>query len=126
MPISCLRKWPYSFNCRATVRDGCARDGEAQAFVSAGLGEDEGVHAHDFAAHVHQRTAGISGIDRRVGLDIDERRIGIDLSGDGRNHTVGDGISQAFGAAEGEDGVPPAARRDRKRGSGRETLCHRF
>ncbi len=46
-----------------------ARDREADSLVSAALAEDAGVDADHFAARVHQRTAGISRIDRRVGLN---------------------------------------------------------
>ena len=33
-----------------------------------GIGVDRGVHADDLAADVEQRTAGVAGVDRRVGL----------------------------------------------------------
>ena len=45
---------------------GVARDGEADSLSGQ---DDRGVHADDFARAVQQRTAGIPGIQRRIGLD---------------------------------------------------------
>ena len=45
---------------------GVARDGEAD---SLGRQDDRGVHADDFARAVQKRTAGIPGIQGRIGLD---------------------------------------------------------
>ena len=43
--------------------------GEADALVAAGFAEDGRVDAHELAARVHQRAAGVAGIDCGVGLD---------------------------------------------------------
>src|SRR3712207_350187 len=45
------------------------RDSEAHALESAGLGGDLGVHPDNRAARVEQRSAGVAGVYRRVGLD---------------------------------------------------------
>src|SRR5690606_705706 len=45
------------------------RDRETHAHVTAGVGEDLGVDAHDFAVGVEQRAAGVATVDRHVGLD---------------------------------------------------------
>ena len=44
-------------------------NGKADAGVLAHAGEDHGVDADDFAVPVHQRAAGVAGIDGGVGLD---------------------------------------------------------
>lgn len=85
--------------------DGGAGNSEAEAFVAAGLRKDEGVHADDFAVHVDERAARITGVDGGVGLEVDQRRIGIKLTRDRGDDAMGDGIAETFGAAEGENGV---------------------
>src|SRR5690606_35183367 len=44
-------------------------NGEADAHVAAGAGEDLRVDADHLAGQVEQRTTGIAGVDRHVGLD---------------------------------------------------------
>ena len=77
-----------------------AGNGKAQTFVSSGRGDDERVHSHHFAADVDQRTAGISRIDRSVGLNINHRRIRFGLARGGAHHSHAYGIAKALRAAE--------------------------
>ena len=102
MPISCRRSCPYCFSCRNTVRAVALGNREAEPFVASRLRHDERVDADDFAADVDERTAGVAGIDRRVGLDVDQRRIGIDLSRHGRHEPMRQAVAQPDRAAERE------------------------
>src|SRR5713226_9594546 len=83
--------------------DDAAGNGEAEALIASGLGEDERVDSHDLAVDVDQRSARVSRVDRGVGLNIDEGRVGVDLTGGGTDHAHADAVAQPFGAAEGED-----------------------
>src|SRR5229473_407123 len=83
--------------------DNAAGNGEAEALIASGLGEDECVDSHDFAVDVNQRSARVSRVDRGVGLNINEGRVGIDLAGGGTDHAHADAVAQPFGAAKGED-----------------------
>ena len=51
------------------VVDHIGGDGETDAVASAGSRGDGGVHADDFAVDVGERTTGVAGVDRGVGLD---------------------------------------------------------
>src|SRR5580704_9625245 len=51
------------------VRDNVGRHGKADTLRTHGLGIDGGVHADDLAGHVHERTAGVAGVNGGVGLD---------------------------------------------------------
>ena len=80
------------------------RDGEADADVAAAARQDGGVDAHQFAAQIHQRAAGIAGIDGGVGLDEVLIAVGVDAGAperadDARGHRV----LQAEGIADGDD-----------------------
>ncbi len=44
-------------------------NGEARAGEGAAAGDDEGVDADQFAMRIHQRSAGVAGVDGGVGLD---------------------------------------------------------
>ena len=48
---------------------GVGGHGEADALVAAATGVDGGVDADDLAIHVDQRTAGVAGVDGRIGLN---------------------------------------------------------
>jgi len=78
-------------------------DGEADADIAAGLAEDRRVDADHFAAHVDQRAAGITRIDRGVGLNEIVIGPGADLTplraDDARRHRV----IEAEGIADGHD-----------------------
>ena len=47
-------------------RDG---DGKTDAHVAARAGVNGGVDAGQMPVHIHQRTARVAGVDRRIGLD---------------------------------------------------------
>ena len=71
-------------NLLVSVAHDAAGDGEADAFVAAGLCVDEGVDADDVAVGVYKRAAAVAGIDGGVGLDVDHR-CRRDRSGGGRS-----------------------------------------
>ena len=50
-----------------------AWDGESQPFISTRLRQNKSIHSHHFAIHIHERTARIPGIDRRIRLDVHHR-----------------------------------------------------
>ena len=54
------------------------------------------------AAGINEWAAAVSGVDWRVGLNIDRRNVGIGLPRDGADHTHGNAIFKAFRIAEGE------------------------
>ena len=62
--------------------DDCSGDRETQTLAAAAFGQDERVDANKIAINIHERTAAISGIDRRIGLDINHRIVGIGLAAD--------------------------------------------
>jgi len=85
--------------------DGGGGQREADAFEAAAAGIDGGVDADNFAGHIDQRAAGISGVDGGVGLQE-----ALELVADvgaifGADDSGGDGGVQAEGAAEGEHPV---------------------
>ena len=82
------------------------RDGEADALVAAGAAEDGGVDADEPALDIHQRAAGVAGVDGRVGLD--EVLIVLDAevaAARGADDARGDGLADAEGIADGEHDV---------------------
>ncbi len=103
MPTSCRRIIAERFQLAEHRSGGRARDREPQTVAAAGLRHDERVDADDFPTDVDERAAGIPGIDRRVGLDVDERRIGIDLSCHSRDQPVRQAVAQPDRTAERED-----------------------
>ncbi len=80
--------------------DHARRDGKAQSFASAALTQDESVDADHMAVHVHQRTAAVARIDRRVGLNIVQRFCGIGLPRHCADHAHRDRILQSLGTAD--------------------------
>src|SRR6266567_1279217 len=56
------------------------RNGEADSFAPAGLRKDESVDPDYVAIRVQQRPAAVTGINRRVSLDVDHRIIRLDLA----------------------------------------------
>ena len=75
--------------------DHAAGNRESQPFVPARLREDKSVYTSHFAVHSHEWSAGISRIDRGIGLNVHHRRIKIGLPRDGRNHAHGDRVAQS-------------------------------
>ena len=65
------------FICSITLHGGVDRHGEADALVAAALRGDLLVDADHVATRVDQRTAGVAGVDRGVGLDAagDDRAV---------------------------------------------------
>ena len=87
--------------------------GKADALVSAAaVADDGGVDADQFAAGVHQRAAGISGIDGGVGLNEVLVAAGaLDIqaaAARGADDAHGDGLADAEGIADGEHDVADA------------------
>ena len=100
MPISCRRSWPYCFSCRNTVRTvalGIAKP-------SPSLPPDcDTMNVLTPTTSPRMLTSGppeLPGIDRRVGLHVDQRRVGIDLPRHRRHQPVRQGVAQADRAAE--------------------------
>ncbi len=92
------------------VHDGSGEvDGhrETDSLIAArSFGENGGVDADQFAAVVHERAAGVAGIDRRVGLD--EVFIVFDAeagSPRGADDAHRHGLADAIGVADGEHDV---------------------
>ena len=80
--------------------DYARRNGKAQTFTSATLAQNESVDAHHIAVHVHQRTAAVARVDRRIGLNIVQRFCGIGLTRHRADHTHRDRILQTLRAAD--------------------------
>ena len=85
--------------------DGGGRQREADTLESAAAGVNGGVDADHFAGHIHERAAGIAGVDGGVGLDE-----ALELMADvgavfGADDSGGDGGIQAEGAADGENPI---------------------
>src|SRR5262249_29887060 len=57
--------------------DGVARNRESESFATPGLRQDERIDPYDAPIDIYQRTAAVSGIDRRVRLDIYGRVLGM-------------------------------------------------
>src|SRR5262249_23994308 len=78
-------------------------DGESDADVAAATAEDRRVDADDLALGVEQGTAGVAGIDGRVGLD--EVVVGplVDVPADGADDADGDRVLEAERVADGDD-----------------------
>src|SRR4051794_22124062 len=93
---------PVSLELFVNSSDGVAGDGKPDAFTTARLRKDEGVHADDVSVHVNQRTTAVSGIDGSIGLDVDHGSSRVDLAGHGANHAHADGIIEAERTAERE------------------------
>ena len=82
------------------------RDGEANADVAAVGRQDRGVDAHQLAAQVHQRAAGVAGVDGGVGLDeilvaLDAQPGAAQRADDAGCH----GLTETEGIADGDDEV---------------------
>ena len=95
---------------RQQIADDVDRDGEADADVAlrARVGVDRRVDADDFAAHVEQRSAGVAGVDGRVGLnDVGEPAVGDRQAAGPRraDHADADGVRQAERVADGHHPV---------------------
>ncbi len=111
------------------------RDREADADV-AGLvaaggaagGGDGGVDADDLAGHVDQRSAGVAGVDRGVGLDgVDVRRLARRVAGGDRPLERGDDArghrgGEAQRGADGDDRVADVQRLRLTEGGGLQLL----
>src|SRR5437867_757025 len=81
------------------------RDGETDARVGAGRAVYSGVDADQQAGAIQQRSTGIAGIDRRVGLDHAANgplRYGLDLAAQGADDAGGQRLVQAERIADGE------------------------
>ena len=81
-------------------------DGEADALVAAGAAEDGGVDADEAALNIHERAAGVAGVDGGVGLD--EVFVVFDAevaAAGGADDAGGDGLADAEGVADGEHDV---------------------
>ena len=84
-------------------------NGEAGAGKRAAAGDDEGVDADQFAVGVHERAAGVAGIDGRIGLDEVAGLARIVAVGIGAIERADDAardgeLEVAEGAAEGQHG----------------------
>src|SRR5580658_6191933 len=73
---------------------------KSKPLVSTRLRQDEGIHSNYLAVYVHQRSARITWIDRRVRLYVDHRRIRISLPGHRGNNAVCHRIAQTFRTAK--------------------------
>ena len=80
-------------------------DGEAEAFVAAGLRKDERIDADEAAFGIDEGAAAVAGVDGGVGLDVAEGIRVADVAGDGADDAEGDGVAKAKGIADGEDEV---------------------
>ena len=83
-------------------------DGDGKADAGAllrAVGGDHGVDADDLAARVEQRTAGVAGVDSRVGLDsvFDQRALRASDRADGADDAPRHGAAEAEGIADGVD-----------------------
>src|SRR5208283_208954 len=85
------------------VADDIAWNGEAQAFITARLRQDERIDADHVTIDIHQRPAAVARIDGSVRLDVDRGTIGIDLPRCRADYSHGNGVLQSQRAAEGED-----------------------
>lgn len=83
--------------------DDSAGNGKVETFVAAALREDKSIYTDHFSIHIYERTAGISGIDRRVGLNIGHQRIGICLTSSRADDAHGDGVGKSLRTAEREN-----------------------
>ena len=72
------------------------RDGEADADVAAGARQDGAVDADQLAPEIHQRAAGVAGVDRGVGLDEVLVAVLVDAgAAQAADDARGDGVLQA-------------------------------
>jgi hypothetical protein len=76
------------------------RDGQRDAGAGARRAEDLRVDAHDLAAHVDQRAAGVARVDRDVGLQQLQVVAGLALLG--ADDAGGDGALEAERRADGD------------------------
>ena len=82
--------------------DDSGRNRKTQPLAPPALGEDERIDAKQVSVNVNERTATISGVDRRVRLNEYHRQLGIRLTIHGTHHAHSDGIAQPFGISERE------------------------
>jgi hypothetical protein len=86
--------------------DGVRRHGKADALVAGRLRVDRGVDTDDLPVHVDQRTAGVSGIDRRIRLnEVLELALRALIDGPvlGRDDAGGDRLRKFERLADGDD-----------------------
>ena len=95
-----------SLELRDHVHRHIDRNGERQPHVTAAAAEDLRVDAHDLAGQVEQRPAGVTGVDRHIGLN--ERDIGIVRQGptQGADDALGRGALQPERCADGKHPLP--------------------
>ncbi|MNQ35738.1 hypothetical protein D3C85_492380 [compost metagenome] len=75
---------------------------ERQTLEATRAAVDLGVDAHDFAAVVEQRAAGVAGVDRHVRLDERDRSVVGQRTALGADDARGGGVLQAVGRADGQ------------------------
>jgi len=89
-----------------TLRARLTGNGEADAEVAAVAGDDLGIDADQLAAQVHQRAAGVTRIDRGVGLNEVLVAVGIEAGArQPADDSRSDGMLQAEGVADGYDEI---------------------
>ena len=84
------------------VAHDCGRHSEPETLVATGLAQHERIDSNQFTFHVQQWTAAVSGINRRVGLDIEHGKIRSRLAAHGADDSNRHGIVETFGAADRE------------------------
>ena len=72
------------------------RNRKAQPLAAAALRQNKSIDPDHRAVHIHERTAAVSRIDRRIGLDISNRLGRIGLPRQRADHTHGHRILQTF------------------------------
>src|SRR5579885_286415 len=105
------RRAPHASQGDQVIENGLGgvdRDGKANAGVLADIGEDHGIDADHFTVPVHERAAGVAGVDGRVGLDrfVDGCAVGLFHRANGTDDAASHGSCQAEGIADGIDLLP--------------------
>src|SRR5689334_4704154 len=77
-----------------------AGDRESEAFAATGLGQDKSIDADHASVRVNQRSAAVTGIDGRVGLNISHEVVGMELACCGADNSHTDRALQAQRVSE--------------------------
>src|ERR1700730_15479772 len=79
---------------------------ESQSLATAGFGKNERVDANEFAMCIHQWTAAVPRVDRRVGLNEHGSNSRVRLPRHRADDSHGHGIFQTLRIAKGENKLP--------------------
>ena len=97
---------PLADNLVVDADGGIGWQSESDAFIAVSAGDDRGVDADYLAGHIHERAAGIPGINRRVGLQKSLKLLAYVAAVLGADDARGDAaLEEAKWIADGQDPI---------------------